>query len=79
MRALAIHPISAEFLVHFVRAEIEFFALAVRWARLGHKDLAVPFKDFSVQNHVAVWTYALGKPYRPPSRYVLARHVRNLD
>jgi hypothetical protein len=79
VRALAVHPVGTEFLVHFVRAKVKLFALAVRRARLGHKDLAVPFKDFSIQNHVAIWTDALRKSNSPPSAFALAGHIRNLD
>src|SRR5438105_14370901 len=79
MCALAVHTVSAEFLIHFIRAKVELFALAVCRTRLGHKDLAVPFKDFCIQNHVAVWADALSKPYCPPSAYAFAGHIRNLD
>src|SRR2546425_12387427 len=79
MRALAVHPVSAEFLVHFIRAKVELLALAVCRTSPGHKDLAVRFKDFCIENHVAVWADALSKPYCPPSADAFAGHIRNFD
>jgi hypothetical protein len=51
----------------------------VRWAYLTHKDLTLPFKDLSIQNHIAVGTDALCEPNCAFSAYTFARHIRNLD
>ena len=66
MRTLAIHPVGAELLVHFVGAKVELFAFSMGWTGLGHEDLSIALKDFCIQNHVTVRTDALGIPYGLP-------------
>jgi hypothetical protein len=60
--AFAVCPISAKFLVHFIRTKVELLTFAVRGAGLAHIDAAVALKDLGIKYHVAVRTDALSKP-----------------
>lgn len=59
MSALAVSPISAELLVHFVGAEVQLFYFPMLRADFMHPYLAVMFNYISREDAVAVWAYAL--------------------